>query len=81
MPPAGAQEVSAKLDGPIIVLKGPKDAISDGRQTIFCAEEGSKRRAGGQVLLVYITFGMVLIRLEYSASSRAQISSRLVLDE
>jgi hypothetical protein len=42
-------QVVWKLDGPVVVQKGPADAISDGQQTIACAREGSPRRAGGQV--------------------------------
>ncbi|CAL8069827.1 unnamed protein product [Calicophoron daubneyi] len=44
-----ATELLAKtLDGVTIVRKGPKDLISNGETTIFCGEEGSPRRCGGQ---------------------------------
>ncbi len=42
-------QVAARYDGPIIVQKGPHDAMSDGKQTVVCKVDGSPRRAGGQV--------------------------------
>jgi hypothetical protein len=38
-----------RLDGPVVVRKGAADAVGDGRQVVLCEEEGSPRRAGGQV--------------------------------
>lgn len=37
------------LEGPVVVRKGRADAVGDGRQVVTCDEEGSPRRAGGQV--------------------------------
>ncbi len=37
------------LDGPVVVREGRDDAVGDGRQVVVCEEEGSPRRAGGQV--------------------------------
>ncbi|KAJ1485573.1 hypothetical protein T484DRAFT_1620185, partial [Baffinella frigidus] len=31
-----------------MIVKGPRDVISDGTETISCGAEGSPRRAGGQ---------------------------------
>ncbi len=41
--------MAARYDGPVIVQKGPHDAMSDGKQTVVCKVDGSPRRAGGQV--------------------------------
>lgn len=43
------EQIAAKLDGPLVVQKGAKDGISDGKTTVYCEGGGSKRRAGGQV--------------------------------
>lgn len=43
------EQIAKKLEGPLVVQKGAKDGISDGKQTIYCEGNGSKRRAGGQV--------------------------------
>ena len=32
----------------LIIVKGPRDVISDGSETILCEARGSPRRAGGQ---------------------------------
>lgn len=40
---------SRSLGGPVIVRKGAVDAVADGRLALECGEEGSPRRAGGQV--------------------------------
>lgn len=37
------------LGGPVVVRKGGADAAGDGQQVLVCDEEGSPRRAGGQV--------------------------------
>lgn len=37
------------LEGPVVVRKGAGDAVGDGRRVVVCQEEGSPRRAGGQV--------------------------------
>jgi hypothetical protein len=42
-------QVSRRLGGPIVVQKGPEDGIANESTTVFCTEEGSPRRAGGQV--------------------------------
>ena len=42
-------QVAARYDGPIIVQKGPHDAMSDGKHSVVCNVDGSPRRAGGQV--------------------------------
>ena len=47
--PAALQEVCKRLGGPVLVRKGPEDCISDGGHTLTCDEQGSYRRAGGQV--------------------------------
>ena len=44
------EQITKKLEGPVVVQKGARDGISDGQQTIYCEGNGSKRRAGGQVL-------------------------------
>jgi len=41
-------ELSNSLGNLVIVRKGPKDLISDGRTVIECDMEGSPRRCGGQ---------------------------------
>ena len=46
-------EIAKALDGPVIVRKGAKDAICDGKRSLFNGEAGSKRRAGGQVRIGY----------------------------
>ena len=46
--PDALQQVAHHLEGPIVVQKGIKDVISDGKITITCSETGSLRRAGGQ---------------------------------
>lgn len=33
----------------MVVRKGAADAVGDGQQLVVCEEEGSPRRAGGQV--------------------------------
>ena len=43
------EQIAKKLEGPLVVQKGAKDGISNGKQTIYCEGNGSKRRAGGQV--------------------------------
>ena len=42
-------QVAGRYDGPLVVQKGKYDSISDGQRTIVCRQEGSPRRAGGQV--------------------------------
>lgn len=37
------------LGGPVVVRKGREDAVGDGHHVVVCDEEGSPRRAGGQV--------------------------------
>jgi ATP-dependent NAD(P)H-hydrate dehydratase len=46
--PDALRRVAAALEGPVVVLKGAADAISDGEVEVHCDEEGSPRRAGGQ---------------------------------
>ena len=49
-----------------VVVKGPKDVISDGTRTIVCDTRGSPRRAGGQgdvlagLLLTFKVWALVL---------------------
>jgi ATP-dependent NAD(P)H-hydrate dehydratase len=45
------ERIAKALQGPTIVRKGPQDHISNGSITIICDEQGSPRRAGGQVRL------------------------------
>ena len=44
-----------------MVVKGPKDVISDGTRTVECGMQGSPRRSGGQgdVLAVFLFFTLV----------------------
>lgn len=48
--------ITAALQGPVVFRKGAEDAICDGRHTIFNGEAGSKRRAGGQVVILLVAF-------------------------
>jgi hypothetical protein len=41
-----------RLAGPAVVQKGAADVITDGATVLRCDEEGSYRRAGGQVGVV-----------------------------
>lgn len=45
------EKIASKLEGPVVVQKGARDGITDGKTTIYCEGGGSKRRAGGQVTL------------------------------
>ena len=40
--------------------KGAKDGISNGDKTIYCEGNGSKRRAGGQVIMIELSLRAVL---------------------
>lgn len=39
----------------MVVQKGAKDGITDGKSTIYCEGGGSKRRAGGQVIHPFLS--------------------------
>lgn len=43
-----ALSLAKKLDGPVIVSKGPVDIITDGEVVVECTEESTPRRCGGQ---------------------------------
>lgn len=42
------RNLASRLNGPIVVSKGARDVISDGRLVALCDTKGSPRRAGGQ---------------------------------
>lgn len=44
-----SSSLACSLEGPVVVRKGGADAVGDGQQVLVCDEEGSPRRAGGQV--------------------------------
>jgi hypothetical protein len=50
--PAALLLAQCSLGGPVVVRKGAADVVGDERQVVRCTEEGSPRRAGGQVSLV-----------------------------
>eukprot|EP00850_Spirogloea_muscicola_P016578 SM000135S27022 [mRNA] locus=s135:244987:246514:- [translate_table: standard] len=46
--PDALRRLAESLGGVTIVQKGPRDLVSDGRDVLSCAVEGSPRRCGGQ---------------------------------
>jgi ATP-dependent NAD(P)H-hydrate dehydratase len=45
---ARAPALAAALGGVVVVSKGPRDVVTDGKRTAECAMPCSLRRAGGQ---------------------------------
>jgi len=41
-------EITAQLGGPVVVSKGPVDAIHDGKVAVLCSTSAGLRRCGGQ---------------------------------
>ncbi len=62
-----------------VVVKGPKDVISDGTRTIVCDVRGSPRRAGGQgdvlagLLLTFKVWALILKSPLYAVKTKKRL--------
>jgi len=67
-----APEVARRIGSrTTVVVKGPKDVISDGTRTVECGMQGSPRRSGGQG---DVLAGMLLTFKVWAASSVAKMA-------
>lgn len=62
-----AISLARKLEGPVVLSKGPVDVITDGNVVVECSEKSSPRRCGGQG---DILAGCAAVMLSWAQKSR-----------
>ncbi|KAJ2497602.1 hypothetical protein GGH96_004977 [Coemansia sp. RSA 1972] len=79
-----AQLVATKLNGPTILVKGPRDIITDGQSVFVCDETSGLRRCGGQgdmlsgAILTFLAWGQLYKRGAWKSTARDSIPHALV---
>ncbi|KAJ2256414.1 hypothetical protein GGH98_001524 [Coemansia sp. RSA 454] len=74
-----AQLVATKLNGPTLLVKGPRDIITDGHSIFVCDETSGLRRCGGQgdmlsgAILTFLAWGQLYKRGAWKSTARDSV--------